>query len=122
MRVAFDIGDGEAPLDPATVGANDFRVDGAAPLDAKVNSTAHKDGTTTLAKGTAVYLQVGKLDTDARPKVELTGEVKDKAGNIRRRLAQLTRLTACLPVLTVTPSADIAKDAVTVTVSSSEGP
>ena len=42
LRVYFDLGAGGAPLDPATVSANDFRVDGAEPLDAKINSVAHE--------------------------------------------------------------------------------
>ena len=120
VRVVFNAGDGGAPLDPATVSANDFRVDDATPLDFQINSVTHTDGTATIAKGTAVYLEVGQLDSDAQPKVELTGEVRDKAGNIRSegRLAKANDGLA--PTLTVTPSADIAKDEITVTVSSSE--
>ena len=37
VRVIFDLGTGEAPLDAATVEAGDFRVDGVEPVDAKVN-------------------------------------------------------------------------------------
>ena len=120
VRVVFNAGDGGAPLDPATVSANDFRVDDATPLDFQINSVTHTDGTATIAKGTAVYLEVGQLDSDAQPKVELTGEVRDKAGNIRSegRLAKTNDGLA--PTITVTPSADIAKDEITVTVSSSE--
>ena len=83
VRVSFNTGDGGAPLDPSTVSASDFLVDDAEPLDAKVSSVNHKDGTATIAKGTAVYLQVGQMDTDARPKVVLSGEIRDKAGNPR---------------------------------------
>ncbi len=120
VRVVFNAGDGGAPLDPATVSANDFRVDDATPLDFQINSVTHTDGTATIPKGTAVYLEVGQLDSDAQPKVELTGEVRDRAGNIRSegRLAKANDGLA--PTLTVTPSADIAKDEITVTVSSSE--
>ena len=120
VRVVFNAGDGGAPLDPATVSANDFRVDDATPLDFQINSVKHLDDTATIPKGTAVYLEVGQLDSDAQPKVELTGEVRDKAGNIRSegRLAKANDGLA--PTLTVTPSADIAKDEITVTVSSSE--
>ena len=55
VKVEFNTHDGTAPLDPATVSADDFRVDGLAPLDAKVNSRALGE----TAKGEAVYLQVG---------------------------------------------------------------
>ena len=116
----FNTGEGKAPLDPTTVSVSDFRVNDAEPLDAKINSVNLMDGTTSIAKGTAVYLQVGQLDSDARPRVELTGEIRDKAGNIRTegRLANVSDGLA--PKLTVTPSADIAKDEVTITVTSSE--
>ena len=118
LRVYFDLGAGGAPLDPATVGANDFRVDGAEPLDAKINSVAHEGGE--IEKGSAVYLQVNKLDTSAQPKVELTGEIKDLAGNTRTE-GNIAKINDGLsPVLTVTPSTELAKDTVTITVSSTE--
>ena len=118
VRVYFDLGAGGAPLDTATVGANDFRVDGAEPLDAKVNSVAQEDGE--IVKGSAVYLQVNKLDTSAQPKVELTGEIKDLAGNTRTE-GNIAKINDGLsPVLTVTPSTELAKDTVTITLSSSE--
>ena len=116
VRVTFDTGAGTAPLDPASVTASDFRVDGATPLDAKVNAVTHGDA----AKGTAVYLQVGALDTDAKPRVELTGEVKDKADNIRSDGRIAAAADGLAPKLTVTPSADIAKSSVTITITSSE--
>ena len=116
VRVNFSLGTGGAPLDPATVSASDFRVDDAVPLDAKINSVSHGD----VKKGSAVYLQVGALDTDARPEVELTGEIRDRAGNIRSE-GRVTSLSDGLaPKVTVTTSADIARDEITVTVSSSE--
>ena len=118
LRIYFDLGAGGAPLDPATVGVNDFRVDGAEPLDAKINSVAHEGGE--IEKGSAVYLQVNKLDTAAQPRVELTGEIKDKAGNTRTE-GTLAKINDGLsPVLTVTPSTTLAKDTVMVTVSSTE--
>ena len=120
VRVVFNVGEGGAPLDPTTVSVSDFRVNDVEPLDAKINSVNLMDDTTSIAKGTAVYLQVGQLDSDARPRVELTGEIRDRAGNIRTegRLANVSDGLA--PKLTVTPSADIAKDEVTITVTSSE--
>jgi hypothetical protein len=118
VRVYFDLGAGGAPLDTATVGANDFRVDGAEPLDAKINSLAHEGGE--IEKGSAVYLQVNKLDTSAQPKVELTGEIKDLAGNTRTEGTIAKINDGLSPVLTVTPSTELAKDTVTITVSSTE--
>ena len=63
---------------------------------------------------------MGQLDTDARPEVQLTGEIKDRAGNIRTegRLAAIA--DGLSPILEVTPSADLAEKEVTVTISSSE--
>ena len=116
VRVIFDLGTGGAPLDPATVGANDFRVDGVAPTDAVINAKAHTDA----VKGAAVYLQVGQLDTDARPEVELTGEVDDRAGNTRTEGAIAAAGDGLAPVVSVTPSTDISKDEVTITVVSTE--
>lgn len=116
VKVEFATHDGGAPLDPTTVSADDFRVGGLAPLDARINAKAQGD----TAKGTAVYLQVGQMDTDARPEVQLTGEVKDKAGNIRTE-GRLTAIADGLnPILEVTPSTDLAEKEITVTISSSE--
>ena len=125
VRVEFDLGaNGGAALDPSTVGAGDFRVDGATPLDAKVNAAGQDcddDGKKCkIAKGSAVYLQVGQLDTDERPKVELTGEIMDKSGNLRTGGSVSALVDGLSPVLTVTTSAEISDDEVTITVSSSE--
>ena len=120
VRVTFDTGEGGAPLDASTVEANDFRVNDAAPLDAMINAVTHMDGTTTIAKGTAVYLQVGQLDSDARPEVELTGEVKDRAGNTRTEGRIANANDGLAPSLTVTLAADIVKDEMMITVSSTE--
>ena len=120
VRVTFDTGEGGAPLDASTVEANDFRVNDAAPLDAMINAVTHMDGTTTIPKGTAVYLQVGQLDSDARPEVELTGEVKDRAGNTRTEGRIANANDGLAPSLTVTLAADIVKDEMMITVSSTE--
>ena len=118
IRVVFDAGDGTAPLDPSTVEANDFRVDDLAPLAAKINAVTHDDGET--LKGTAVYLQVGQMDTDDRPEVVLSGEIKDRAGNIRSE-GRLTSIADGLnPILEVTPSTSLAESEVTVSITSSE--
>ncbi len=121
VRALFDLGTGGAPLDPTSVSANDFRVDGAIPLDYKINAVSHDtDGVSEAKKGAAVYLQVGQLDTDAKPKVELTGEIKDKAGNTRSDGTVAAAADGLSPVLTVTPSAEVAETEVTVTVTTSE--
>ena len=116
LRVVFDLGEGTAPLDPDTVEASDFEVDGAEPLDAKVNALPQGDA----KKGTAVYLQVGQLDTDARPKVELVGTVRDRAGNGRTDGTLSSISDGLAPVLTVSTSAEIANDEIVLTISSSE--
>ena len=81
------MGLGTAPIDPATVDANDFRVDGEVPVEAVVNSVAQDCNDAgkecKIAKGSAVYLKVAQLDTDARPEVELSGEIRDRSGNLR---------------------------------------
>ncbi len=120
VRVTFNTGEGKAPLDASTVTSSDFHVDGAVPLDVKINSVTHKDGTESIAKGTAVYLQVGQLDSDERPEVELVGEVSDRAGNEREGGKIANANDGLAPALTVTPSAKIAKDEVTITITSTE--
>ena len=116
LRVVFNPGDGKAPLDADTVTASDFRVDGAEPVAAVINARPHEDA----AKGTAVYLQVAEMDTDARPKVELVGEISDRAGNIRTDGTLTSISDGLAPVLEVTSSADIANDEIVLTISSSE--
>jgi hypothetical protein len=58
-------------LDGASVSADDFEVDGNAPLDA-----AHYPGASD-----SVFLTVPALDAHDRPVTELVGEVEDLAGN-----------------------------------------
>ena len=58
-------------LDGASVSADDFEVDGNAPLDAAHYSGASK----------SVFLTVPALDPHDRPVTELVGEVEDLAGN-----------------------------------------
>ena len=116
LRAVFGLGDGTAPLDPATVSATDFTVGGATPLEAVVNAKAQG----AQKAGSVVYLKVGQLDTNARPDVRLVGEVRDKAGNPRTDGTVTNVVDGLAPVLTVTPSAEIANKSVTITVTSSE--
>ena len=116
LRVVFNTGEGKAPLDQDSITASDFRVDGAEPLDAIINARTHSD----TVKGTAVYLQVPQMDTNARPKVDLVGEIRDRAGNIRTEGTLTAIVDGLSPVLEVTTSADIANDEISLTISSSE--
>ncbi len=116
VRVAFSLGDGTAPLDPDSVQATDFTVDGATPLEAVVNAKVQA----TQVVGSVVYLRVGEMDTNDRPTVRLTGEVRDKADNPRTDGTVSNVVDGLAPVLTVTPSAEIANKSVTITVTSSE--
>ena len=124
VRVTFELGLGTAPIDPATVDANDFRVDGEVPVEAAVNSVAQDCNDAgkecKIAKGSAVYLKVAQLDTDARPKVELSGEIRDRSGNLRTGGSVNALADGLNPVLTVNTSEDISDSEVVITVSSSE--
>ena len=124
VRITFELGLGTAPIDPATVDANDFRVDGEVPVEAVVNSVkldCNPDGKECkIAKGSAVYLKVAQLDTDARPEVELSGEIRDRSGNLRTGGSISALADGLNPVLTVSTSADISDSEVVITVSSSE--
>ena len=59
-------------------------------------------------------------ETNAKPKVELVGEIRDLAGNIRSESTISAVNDGLSPVIEVTVDADIAREQVTVTVSSSE--
>ena len=117
VRVQFNLGVGGAPLDASTITPGDFRVDGAEPLAALVNSRATSDD---IPKGGAVYLQVPEQETNAKPKVELVGEIRDRAGNIRSESTISAVNDGLSPTIEVTVDADIAREQVTVMVSSSE--
>ena len=116
IKVGFTLGTGTvtfAPIEASTVAPNDFRVDGVAPSAVSVNTA-----------GDAVYLTVAAMATDYRPKVELTGEIADKANN-KRTSGSVTNATDKLsPVITVatTPSSSttLSKEKVTITIQSSE--
>ena len=116
VRVQFNLGAGGAPLDASTISVGDFRVAGAEPLAAIVNSKGQGD----IATGGAVYLQVPEQETNAKPKVEVVGEISDRAGNIRTESTISAVNDGLAPVITVTAEAKIAKDEMTITVTSSE--
>ena len=58
-------------LDVSTVQPDDFEVDGAAPLQARVF-----DG-----RGDYVFLTVPEFSSGATPKIKVVGEIRDRAGN-----------------------------------------
>ena len=118
VRLLFDLGTGTAPIDPASVTASDFRVAGILPISATVNTVAHESGG--IIVGSAVYLEVTAQETDARPKVELVGDITDEAGNVRTSGTISAAGDKLKPVLTVSPSAALGEKDVTVTVTSSE--
>ena len=96
VRIEFDGGivaglDGSAPgapLDPATVSAEDFLVNGAAPLAA-------------AARGPYVYLRTGDTRTDDTPLVEIAGPVADTAGNAMPMGASIRASDATGPSVTL---------------------
>ena len=116
LRVIFAAGAGTAPLDAATVAPGDFRVDGEEPTEAIVNSKTQGE----VGKGLAVYLRVAELDTDAMPKVEITGEIRDRAGNIRSGGSLPSIIDGLPPMLEVTPSGDLADDEIVLAITSTE--
>ena len=75
-------------MDPATVEAADFLVDGVAPASVTLGG-ANSSASTCLAgsagtcdKNEAAYLVMGTaLTPDAKPKIEMVGTIKDLAGN-----------------------------------------
>ena len=73
-----------------------------------------------IPTGGAVYLQVPEQETNAKPKVELVGEIRDRAGNIRSESTISAVNDGLAPNIEVTVDAEIAKEQVTITVSSSE--
>ena len=118
VRLLFSLGTGGAPLDPASVAVSDFRVDGVAPISRQVNTVAQETGAVVV--GSAVYLEVAQLATDARPKVELVGEVLDKAGNARTAGTITAAADKLTPVLTVTAAPSLDEKTVVVSIASTE--
>jgi hypothetical protein len=116
VRAIFDLGTGGAPIDPASVVANDFRVAGVAPLSAIVNAKIQD----TFAVGAIVYLEVAQQATDNKPKVEVVGEILDKAGNIQTAGSITNAVDKLSPILTATPAPTYAPLTVTLTLTSTE--
>jgi hypothetical protein len=118
VRLLFGLSTGTAPIDATTVATSDFRVAGVEPISVLVNAKSHESGA--IVVGSAVYLEVAEQATDARPKVEVVGEIKDKAGNARTSGTITASADKLSPVLTVASSSALAEKEMTVTVTSSE--
>ena len=118
VRLLLSLGTGTAPIDATTVATSDFRVAGVEPISVLVNTVAHESGA--IVVGSAVYMEVAEQDTDARPKVEIVGEIKDKAGNARTSGTISAAADQLSPVLTVASTSDLAEKEMTVTVTSTE--
>ena len=102
VRVEFTEG-----LDPASVDANDFRVDGAVPMDAD-------------ALGNSVYLTVPEQAPDNTPVVALAGDVADRAGNILRAGPSRTSEDGINPKVTVALDKTLTNDEVGITITTDE--
>ena len=69
-------------IDPDSVDASDFTVDGVRPSAADVGTTEEDEDTDEIEKTTNnVYLTVAALAPDATPQIIVTGEVLDIGGN-----------------------------------------
>ena len=75
-------------LNGGSLQASDFSVDGVHPADVS-------------SDGASVTLKVPALAADARPIVEVVGEIQDRAGNIQRGGQQVTASDGIAPTLTV---------------------
>ena len=129
----------DEPLDATTVSASDFEVNDANPIDADVhNVTVRKDsgedadgkadieGQDVLDIGESrgyVFLTVAAMTPNARPKVEIVGEVYDIAGN-RRNTGKIDQASdRVAPSLSVTLAGGerpVTDDSVTITITSDE--
>lgn len=106
VRVVFD----EA-LNEDSLAASDFRVNGVAPSDFAWSSK-HPE---------SVFLKVPALSADARPLVEVTGDIEDKAGNVRPGGLKVEKAQDGIsPGLTAEVSPDFHKEEVTIDVRSDE--
>ncbi len=113
-------------LDDTTVTANDFEVNGSTPLDADVQNVEVRAVEGVDGQGDDrgyVFLTVSEINPNARPKVELVGEVSDVAGN-RQNAGQVDDATDRIaPSLTVTLAdgdRPVTKDKVKLTITTNE--
>ncbi len=91
-----------------TVQADDFRVNGAAPVAAAV-------------KAESVYLTVPAMASDARPDVRLSGPIDDLAGNTRQGGLRVEQAQDGIsPTIEVTVNPDYHQSEVTIEVESNE--
>ena len=125
VRVVFN----EA-LDGSTVEAEDFTVDGVAPLQANWYSKGDAgvpEPATDQAKAAnndywmdrSVFLTVAPMDSDATPVVVLTGSVSDKGGNAATSGTKTAR-DGIAPSPTLSVDSALSKEKVVVTVETDE--
>ena len=114
------------PLDDTTVTPIDFEVNGSTPLDADVHNVEVRaeEGVDDQGQDRGyVFLTVSALNPNARPKVELVGEVSDTAGN-KQNTGKLDDATdRVAPSLTVTLEdgvRPVAMDKVKLTITANE--
>ena len=122
IQLAFD-----EELDPATVSRADFEVDAIPPLAERMYAPVYSipGAPSTLIDGSGyryVYLTVPTLATDAQPKVELVGTVRDLAGNTASAGLIPAAADGLAPLLEVsaTPHLGGPGQAITITATSSE--
>jgi len=104
-------------LDGTSVQTADFEVDGVAPISAEWFSGAKAN----------VFLTVAALAADARPKVELVGNVQDVAGNAQTTGKVANAADGIAPTLTVTLTGTgsgsirpVTKDKLTINITANE--
>ncbi len=94
-------------LDGESVQASDFRVNGVTPADVTPSDAS-------------VYLTVATLAADAKPTVELVGDISDVAGNIRAGSGQVNASDGIAPTLNVTVDPIYSKEEVTIDIVTDE--
>jgi len=106
IRLDFD-----AALDSTTVDLTDFEVDDSTPLSMAWFST----------RAQSVFLTVAALSPNARPKIEVVAELKDKAGNKLAADSIANAADGIGPTLTLSPTGrPVTKDSQTITLTSNE--
>ena len=106
IRLDFD-----AALDDTTVQLTDFEVDDSTPLSFSWFST----------RAQSVFLTVAALSPNARPKIEVVAEVRDKAGNKVASDVITNATDGIAPTLTLAPTdRPVTKAAQSITLTSNE--
>ena len=112
LRVVFN-----ERVDGATVSADDFSVDGAAPTDAQWSGEGDTGDDSDI--GQSVFLTVPEMAADAMPVVNIVGSVSDVAGNSTSSDTK-TADDGIAPTTTLSVDKALSDKKVTVTVGSDE--